>query len=247
MSESGWHIALASARPITSLEALSNEIGVNVVSYFGAFQGSLVVKQGNDSGIESRIEFSSPFEREVANAVYAELRKCSFDDLWWYTLREWWVSEKATISSEAESNVVGMVPEIGVFRERDIDDAVYKFIGISLRVRPVDLLRLEDALQGLAVVRKSQSGYFEISPVAGGKDKGLGAIRNCIGDSLYITSIGDGENDVDMFRESDTSVTFRDGNEVVLRAASCIVDSHRPSGLEEFFTVCREIRQRGCV
>jgi hydroxymethylpyrimidine pyrophosphatase-like HAD family hydrolase len=72
-------------------------------------------------------------------------------------------------------------------------------------------------------VQKSRPYYLEVSPGGASKEKALAALVAQLGVSSLI-AVGDGENDIGMFRLACRSYAVPSAAAIVRNAASCVLD-----------------------
>ncbi|MBD8909722.1 Cof-type HAD-IIB family hydrolase [Methylorubrum zatmanii] len=223
LGTAGIGFTLASSRPPVGLRHLAEALDLRLP--LGAFNGSTVC--GPD--------LASISETLIPEAVAREAARRLDDagvDLWVFADGSWNLRngqgpytdlERRTLQTEPR-----IVPDLSALLGR-----AAKIVGVS-RDRD-ELARLEKrlaaALDGRAVVHRSQPYYLDVTPP--GIDKGsfvtdlgrrLGIPRE------RIATLGDAANDIALFRESGLSIAMGNAAPAVRQAASAVTASNQEDG-----------------
>ena len=223
LQEAGIGFTVASARPPIGLRDLVETLALRLP--MGAFNGATVV--GPDLAvIEERLIPEATAREAVDRLIASGLDVWVFADGLW-SLRDedgpYTDLERRTL--DAEPNVVAdLAPLLG---------RVSKLVGVSRDHGHLAVCEAEigTALQGRAVVHRSQAYYLDVTPP--GIDKGgfvdwmadrLGIARD------RIAAFGDAGNDAAMFGRAGLSVAMGNAEDAVKAAATAVTDGNDADG-----------------
>jgi len=219
--ERGIELALASSRPPRSIVPLADAL--NLRGPFAAFNGALVVRRNGE--VLARSVLSTEIIAQVkAIADHFEIGVWLYDELdWWAPWRDAFV--------DREEHTSGFPPRIEGYAERIAGDAnkltvVGKPELVALAERRV-LTELGDQVSA----SKSKPRFLDVTSY--GVHKGTVVVR--LAELLDIPTgrvavIGDGPNDVEMFRQAGVSIAMGQAVDEVKEAAGNVTSSNDDEG-----------------
>jgi Cof subfamily protein (haloacid dehalogenase superfamily) len=208
----GIGFTVVSSRPVFGLSMLIDALGIDLP--LAAFNGGAVVQPDLTLVTERRIE--AKLAAEIIG--FLETRRLG---VWLFTNEEWLTRDPGGAHVSHETITVQKRPTVVENFDAALD-RVLKIVGVS-----DDFARLE-AIEGdarrifatQATAARSQRYYLDF--VAPGIDKGAAVreLSSAIGVSLAETvTLGDGENDMPMFRQSAFSIAMGNADDAVKREA----------------------------
>lgn len=226
LAEAGIAFTVASARPPIGLKVLVESL--KLCHPLGAYNGSTIV--GPD--LEPLSETLIPVE--TARAASRRLIAAGID-VWVFAHGLWHCRDPHAPYTDLERRTLGVEPRV----VDDLDpllQATAKIVGVSPDAD--GLARMEadlgSALQERATVRRSQSYYLDITPPGVSKGSFVTWIGRRLGIAPgRIAAIGDGGNDVAMFRASGVSIAMGNASAAVKAAASTVTASNDEDGFAE--------------
>lgn len=220
----GIEVVLASSRPPLGMTQFLLPLGLVEPATFVAFQGAFVGTYSNDGGLVAHA--TSPIDREVALGAARAARSVGMATNW-YTSDGWFVDRRSNeVMNEAD--IVGMRPR--VVDEFGSVPPPLKLLFIAERAGHLDTLRplLSDAVSA----ETSHPTYLEVT--AGGIDKATGvrvaAARAGIAMNEAV-AIGDGRNDLGLFRKVLGALAPANADASVLAEADYITPSNDADGV----------------
>ena len=219
--ERGIELALASSRPPRSIVPLADAL--NLRGPFAAFNGALVVRR-NGEVLARSVLSTEIIARVKAIADHFEIGVWLYDELdWWAPWRDAFV--------DREEHTSGFPPRIEGYAERITGDAnkltvVGKPELVALAERRV-LTELGDQVSA----SKSKPRFLDVTSY--GVHKGTVVVR--LAELLDIPTgrvavIGDGPNDVEMFRQAGVSIAMGQAVDEVKEAAGNVTSSNDDEG-----------------
>ena len=219
--ERGIELALASSRPPRSIVPLADAL--NLKGPFAAFNGALVVRR-NGEVLARSVLSTEIIARVKAIADHFEIGVWLYDELdWWAPWRDAFV--------DREEHTSGFAPRIEGYAERIAGDAnkltvVGKPELVALAERRV-LTELGDQV----AASKSKPRFLDVTSY--GVHKGTVVVR--LAELLDIQTgrvavIGDGPNDVEMFRQAGVSIAMGQAVDEVKEAAGNVTSSNDDEG-----------------
>lgn len=219
--ERGINLSLCSSRPPRSIRPLAETLGLR--SPFAAFNGALIVTADGEVKLRSTI---SP-------SVIAHIKAIADDfgiGMWAYDEVDWWVAATDAFV-EREEHTSGFSPRIDGYAERLKSEA----IKLTVVGKPELVAQAEQrvlAELGIEVsASKSKPRFLDVT--ANGIHKGS-AVRRISGvfgvSPTQVAVIGDGPNDIEMFREAGLSIAMGQGVDEVIQAARVITSSNDNDG-----------------
>jgi len=231
LHERGTLFAITSGRPPRGMRMLIHPLEIN--GPMAAFNGGIVV-QPDLTVVEER-----PIPADVAPAVIDTIRGHGLY-AWIYRDTEWYVTDPNAPHAEREASTVQFQPTVVPSYDGLLDRAV-KIVGVS---DDYDLVaRCEADAQrefGAQVsAARSQPYYLDVTHPEANKGVVVERLSHYYGIPLeHVATIGDGQNDVLMFRKSGLSIAMGNSSEDVQREATRVTASNEEDGfakaVEEF-------------
>lgn len=217
----GIELSLASSRPPRSIVPLADAL--NLRGPFAAFNGALVVKRNGDVLARSVI---SP-------AVIAGVKTIADQfgiAVWLYDELDWWTPWRDAFV-DREEHTSGFAPRIEGYAERITRDANK----LTVVGKPELVAQAEERVLGelgnQVSASKSKPRFLDVT--SNGIHKGTVVVR--LAGLLNIQTervavIGDGPNDVEMFRQAGVSIAMGQGVDEVREAANYLTTSNDDEG-----------------
>lgn len=219
--ERGVELSLASSRPPRSIVPLADSLKLS--GPFAAFNGALVVKRNGDVLARSVI---SP-------AIIATVKTIADQfgiSVWLYDDVDWWAPGRDAFV-DREEHTSGFSPRIDGYDERITRDANK----LTVVGKPELVFQAEQrVLSELATevsASKSKPRFLDVTSY--GIHKGTVVVR--LAELLKIPTervavIGDGPNDVEMFKQAGISIAMGQGVDEVREAANYLTTSNDDEG-----------------
>jgi hypothetical protein len=223
LREAGIRFAITSGRPPRGLEMLFAPLDVDTP--IGAFNGGLFVAR-DLSTLQART-----LSREAAERAVHLIREHGLDP-WVYTATDWWITRADAPHVAREAQTVRFPPEVTTDLGPALGDAV-KVVGVG--DDPDAMERCEAAARAAfgaeASATRSQPYYLDVTH----RDANKGAVAEYLSRALSvplaeIATIGDGPNDVSMFRKTGLSIAMGNASAAVRAAARFTTASHDDEG-----------------
>jgi Cof subfamily protein (haloacid dehalogenase superfamily) len=219
--ERGLHLSLCSSRPPRSIRPLAETLALR--SPFAAFNGALIVTADGEVKLRSTIQ---PAIIAYVKAIADDFRL----GVWLYDETDWWVAGYDAFV-EREEHTSGFGPRIEGYDER-LRQEVTK---LTIVGKPEFVAQAEQRVMAELAndVSASRSKPRFLDVTAYGIHKGS-AVRR-IASVFHVTPekvavIGDGPNDIEMFREAGISIAMGQGVDEVIAAARFITSSNDNDG-----------------
>ena len=224
LEAAGVRTSLISARPLSGVTALAAQLGIDAP--VGAYNGGTLAR------LDGTVLSADRLARDVAARALALLNEPRVtpwvfaDGLWHTTTLDNPHTNSERKSADAEPVLV-----------KDFDDLldrVDKIVGVS---DELDFLadldgRVKRALDGRATVARSQAYYLDVTGPRADKGVGVAAIARALAIPLDQTAvIGDGHNDVAMFKIAGLSIAMGQGAQEVRDAADHVTLSNVEDGV----------------
>jgi Cof subfamily protein (haloacid dehalogenase superfamily) len=221
LHERGIALSLASSRPPRSIKPLAEELGLR--SGFAAFNGALVVTAGGEV-LESSV--IPPATTARVKAIADELGL----SVWAYDEADWWAPRRDSFV-EREAHTSGFGPRMEGYEERLARDLnKLTVVGKPEAVAEAETRVLSELASEVSASR-SKPRFLDVT--AYGMHKGSVVVRlaKLFGVSReQIAVIGDGPNDVEMFKQAGTSIAMGQAVNEVLDAATHVTASNDDEG-----------------
>lgn len=223
LGAAGIAFTVASARPPIGLKGLVETLNLRLA--MGAFNGGTLV--GPDLSPISQALIPEDTAREaVRHLIGAGI------DVWVFADGAWNLRDPQAPYTDLERRTLGVEPHVAndLF---SLLGAAAKIVGVS---GDADLLaragsELSDRLTERAGIERSQAYYLDITPPGVSKGSFVSEIGRRLGiGPERIATLGDGENDVAMFRESGLSIAMGNAAPAVKAAASAVTAGNDEDG-----------------
>jgi Cof subfamily protein (haloacid dehalogenase superfamily) len=219
--EKGLQLSLASSRPARSIRPLASALGLR--SPFAAFNGALVVTA--DGSVMAR----SVIEPSITARIKAIADELGIG-VWLYDETEWYVRERNAFV-DREEHTSGFSPNMDDY-EKQLNDEVNKLTVVG---KPELVAVAEQRILGEMADRvsasRSKPRFLDVT--AYGIHKGTVIVRlaELLGVSTdAVAVIGDGPNDVEMFRQAGTSIAMGQAVDEVRLEAVYVTTSNDDEG-----------------
>ena len=219
----GIGFTITSSRPPRGMKMLID--GLNLSDPIGAFNGGLICNP--DLSPVSEILLA----RELAAKTIAIIEQHHLD-VWVYTSQDWYVQDATVPHALHEAHVVQFQPETAASFDGLLDQTI-KIVGVSDDAAAV--VRCEKAVQeacGPEVsATRSQPYYLDVTNSMANKGEVVRQFSRMRGISVAeVATIGDGSNDVLMFRVSGLSIAMGNAAAEVQAAATFVTSSNEEEG-----------------
>ncbi len=224
LSEAGVELAITSGRPPRGMAMLIEPL--RLMGAIAGFNGGALVHSDL-----SLIECHAIDSTVAADALRLILDKGL--DAWIYTESQWLIRDRDAPHVARERNTVQFDPEIVAdFTDAHLSHSV-KIVGVSDDVARVAACEkaAQETLQGRASASRSQPYYLDVTHPQANK----GAVVETLAKLSHISpkdiaTIGDGPNDVLMFKKSGFSIAMGNASSEVKAQAAAQTDSNENEG-----------------
>jgi Cof subfamily protein (haloacid dehalogenase superfamily) len=217
----GIELSLASSRPPRSIVPLADEL--NLRGPFAAFNGALVVKRNGE------VLARSVLSPETIAGVKGIADHFGIG-VWLYDELDWWAPWRDAFV-DREEHTSGFSPRIEGYSERIIRDAnKLTVVGKPELVAQAET-RVLGELGNKVSASKSKPRFLDVT--SAGIHKGTVVVRLARLLSIptdRVAVIGDGPNDVEMFRQAGMSIAMGQGVDEVKEAANYLTTSNDDEG-----------------
>jgi Cof subfamily protein (haloacid dehalogenase superfamily) len=226
LGESGIAFAITSGRPPRGMTSIIGSL--EITTPIAAFNGGMFVK--SDLSIISQ----SLLPSGISKFAIAMMRAHGLD-VWVYRGAEWYVLDRQAPHVAREERTVQFPPSV-IADFDEVLEGVVKIVGVSDDVEAV--ARAEKDAQKecgpKASATRSQPYYLDITH----PDANKGAVVTRLSELLAvpgdrIATIGDGPNDVLMFRRSRLSIAMGNAGDEVKAAAGRVTASNEEEGFAQ--------------
>lgn len=215
-------LALASSRPPRAIEPIAVALKLDVP--FGAFNGSLIVAGDRKTIIaESSID---PATVHTIKDIASEFKL----EVWLYDESEWWVSERTSFV-DREEHTAGFKALLDGYSER-LSSPLNKLtvVGVPEQVAEAEKRVLNQLGQVISASR-SKPRFLDITPYGWHKGSVVSRFATMFKVAAqHIATIGDGPNDVEMFRCSGMSIAMGQAVEAVKSHAQFVTTTNDDDG-----------------
>jgi Cof subfamily protein (haloacid dehalogenase superfamily) len=220
----GIELALTSSRPAFGMRMLIEPLAITLP--LAGFNGGLVVDPGF-SVIERR-----PIAPAAARQAVDILAKQGLD-VWLYTEDAWFVPRADGPHVARETFILQTDPEVATAFTDDQLDNAFKIVGVSDDHALVaqSEAAAQKSLGDAASATRSQPHFLDVTNPEANKGAVVDRLARRLGISPgQIATIGDGQNDVLMFRRGGFSIAMGNAAEAVKAAADVVADSNEADG-----------------
>jgi Cof subfamily protein (haloacid dehalogenase superfamily) len=231
LRSSGIRFAITSGRPPRGMGMLIEPLRIDTP--IAGFNGGLFVRP------DLSVLRQRTLPREIATETVALMREHELDP-WVYTAEDWLITRSAGPHVERERTTVRFPPTLTSDLASALHKAV-KIVGVSDDLEAVQ--GCEAAWVGAfgekASATRSQPYYLDVTH----RDANKGAVVDYLSDVLAIpradiATIGDGPNDVLMFRRSGFSIAMGNAPEAVKAAANATTTTRDDEGFARAIERC---------
>jgi hypothetical protein len=225
LQAAGIQFALISARPVQGMKWLIDALRVQAVC--AGFNGGLIVNPDLSVVEEHDLPESS------VPALEGIVRQHKLD-LWVYTRDRWFVPSLDAYHVQHDAQTVRFQPEVFPGFDRLNPKEIVKLVGISEDFDAVEACEQSVKAQfgeSLSATR-SQAQYVDITHSQANKGSAVEAIAAALNVPLkQVATIGDADNDIEMFHKSGVSIAMGQSMPEVRRAAVLTTLSNTDDGL----------------
>jgi len=222
----GVKFTLASSRPPRAMRQQIEALGIDLPT--AAFNGGVLI---NADGSELQSHWVDREAVDICLALFAEHAL----DVWVFADDQWLARDRKAEYFPKELHALGYEPLI-VEDFTPYLDRVHKMVATSGNFQLlVDLeQQLQAPLHGKAIAARSQRYYLDITAVLANKGEALATLAERLGIELANTAVlGDGGNDVAMFKRAGFSVAMGQGEQVVREQADAVTASNAEDGVAQ--------------
>lgn len=222
----GVKFTLASSRPPRAMRQQIEALGIDLPT--AAFNGGVLI---NADGSELQSHWVDRDAVDICLALFAEHAL----DVWVFADDQWLARDRKAEYFPKELHALGYEPLI-VEDFTPYLDRVHKMVATSGNFQLlVDLeQQLQAPLHGKAIAARSQRYYLDITAVLANKGEALATLAERLGIELANTAVlGDGGNDVAMFKRAGFSVAMGQGEQVVREQADAVTASNAEEGVAQ--------------
>ncbi|KNC16243.1 Cof-type HAD-IIB family hydrolase [Pseudomonas sp. RIT-PI-a] len=222
----GVKFTLASSRPPRAMRQQIEALGIDLPT--AAFNGGVLI---NADGSELQSHWVDREAVDICLALFAEHAL----DVWVFADDQWLARDRKAEYFPKELHALGYKPLI-VEDFTPYLDRVHKMVATSGNFQLlIDLeQQLQAPLHGKAIAARSQRYYLDITAVLANKGEALATLAERLGIELANTAVlGDGGNDVAMFKRAGFSVAMGQGEQVVREQADAVTASNAEDGVAQ--------------
>ena len=226
LRNAGIAFALTSSRPPRGLRWLIEELGI--ATPVVGFNGGMIVTP-DLAPIEQHVLPSEIARRAV------ELMSRDGARIWVFSRNEWFLQDAAGPYVGLEERTVKFPPTVVSDFGAALDSAA-KIVGVSDDFASLARCETETsrALGDDASVARSQPYYLDVTHRSANKGVAVATLARLLGvPRQCIATIGDGANDVAMFKESGLSIAMGNAEPEVKNAAKVVTGSNEADGFAE--------------
>ena len=219
--ERGINLSLCSSRPPRSIRPLAETLALR--SPFAAFNGALIVTSDGEVKLRSTLP----------SAIIARLKAIADGfglGLWLYDEADWWVATRDAFV-EREEHTSGFAPRIEGYDERLKGEATkLTVVGKPEMVAQAEQ-RVLTVLASEVSASRSKPRFLDVTAYGIHKGSAVRRIASVFNVTpAQVAVIGDGPNDIEMFREAGVSIAMGQGVDEVIEAARFITSSNDNDG-----------------
>jgi Cof subfamily protein (haloacid dehalogenase superfamily) len=224
LGKAGIGFSLASSRPPRAMLKQAQALGVTA-PLAGFNGGSLVYPDG-------RVLETHAIEPGAVRAALAFFAQYPVD-VWLFSGDDWLLKDHTAAHLQTERHALGY-DAVQVDDFTPWLDRVQKIVATTSDHALLEQLeaRLQPMLAGSAHAARSQAYYLDITALAADKGKALARLAGHLGIALEETAVlGDGHNDVAMFRQAGLAIAMGQASAEVREAAHEVTGSNEEDGV----------------
>jgi Cof subfamily protein (haloacid dehalogenase superfamily) len=220
----GVKFTVVSARPLTGVLSILQRLGVE--EPVGAYNGGTIAKPDG-----------TVLSAERLDAATARDALARFDLDWvvtWVFADGKWHAKTTDTPHDASEIVTAAQQPTVVESFDDLVDRIDKIVAVSDDEPRLAALEAQTqvALKGRATVARSQTYYLDVTAPDANKGHGVTELARALGVPLEQTAvIGDGQNDVYMFKVAGLSIAVDNASDEVKTAADHVTASNMNDGV----------------
>jgi len=219
----GIIFSIISSRPPRGLTMLINALGITAP--IAGFNGGVLATP------ELNLLAAHPLLPDVAMSAVGLIGAHSVD-VWVFSGQNWFIRDPRGTHVDLEKHTVGFSPCV-IDDFQPLLEAVYKIVGVSSD--PATMTNLEQDVRATlgrtATVTRSQPYYLDITDPGATKGNAFSEMSRLLSiPESEIAVIGDGHNDISMFKRSGLSIAMANGSPDVRLAADLVTDSNNRDG-----------------
>ena len=224
LREAGVKFTVISARPLTGVQSILQRLGVE--EPVGAYNGGTIARP--DGTVISAERLDAATAREA-------LRRFDLDwvTTWVFADGKWCTKTTDTPHNKSEIVTAAQQPTV-VTSFDDLTDRIDKIVAVSdEEPRLAELeAQTQTALKGRATVARSQTYYLDVTAPDANKGHGVAELAKALRVPLEQTAvIGDGQNDVYMFKVAALSIAVDNASDEVKEAADHVTAANTDDGV----------------
>lgn len=220
----GVKMSVISARPVSGMLEIARRLGIE--GPIGAYNGGTIA--GADGAVMSAARLAPDAAREAARRL-----DTPWTTLWLFADGLWRTRQLGNRHDDSERATTAQEPTV-VSDFEALLSRVDKMVAVSDDEPKLAALERETAraLGDRAAVARSQAYYLDVTAPQANKGVGVAAIAQAMGVPLAQTAvIGDGWNDVSMFKIAGLSIAMGNGSDAVRAAAGHVTRSNAQDGV----------------
>lgn len=224
LDAAGIAFTVTSARPPAGLRPIIDLLGLKVP--VAAVNGGAIIAPDLTIIEEKRLPPAAG-ERAI------DAMRARGIEPWLFTAEAWYIRDPAGAYVEHEARTIAQRPIVVDAFTPQMLEACLKIVGASHdHPHLAETERqVQDAVGAGALATRSQAYYLDVTHPLANKGEGVHALARAMGiPPVHILTIGDGANDVPMFRESGFSIAMGHAEETVTRAAMVVTDDCEHDG-----------------
>jgi len=223
LNDAGVKFAITSGRPPKGMQMLINPL--HLTTPIAGFNGGTFVLPDHTM-LEEKTLSKTAVQKTIEIILKYDL------DLWLYSGNDWYVRTREAPHVDREAFTVQFEP-IVVPDFQDFHTEVTKVVGVSDQFDKVEQCEteLQNALGASASATRSQPYYVDVTNPDANKGGVLKMLSKYLAiDPSEIATIGDGPNDVLMFKLAGMSIAMGNAYDTVKHSATHVTDSNDEEG-----------------
>ncbi|MCF5466783.1 HAD family hydrolase [Pseudomonas syringae] len=220
----GIHFTVASSRPPRAMRQVIEALGIDLPTV--AFNGGTITHADGSLLAAHRID-------QTAVRTCLDLFAGEKVAIWVFADDQWLLLDPAGDYVDHERDALGY-EYVQVESFEPYLDRVDKIVAASADFELLKTLetRLNPLIDGLALAARSQKYYLDVTALDANKGSALATLAEYLGVELSRTAaIGDGGNDVAMFRKAGVSIAMGQGEPTVQGQADHVTYSNEQDGV----------------